>query len=230
MKSIVHGFEIEIERKKVKRLNLRITAPNGDIRLSVPKQTPLFEIESFVAKNADWIEKNRKKFSSSQRQKTLTFCSGEQLRLFGRQFTLSVNSSKNDEAFFEDDFLVLNVKEKTKEHCALVLKEFLKTELEKKLDVFLSKWENATRLFPTGYKIKNVKTYWGKCFFQRKEIFFSLRLAFCDEDCIEYVVLHELAHLKFPNHQREFKSFLSIHMPDWKERQTRLKQTEIYIN
>lgn len=229
MKSIVHGFEIEIERKNVKHLNLRVTAPSGDIKLSVPSLTSLFEIESFVAKHAEWIEKNQKRFSSAQKQSAFSFRSGELLSLFGQTFSLSVRPSKADAVFFDGNFLIMNVKDQSAEHCRLIFKEFLKNELEKRLEKFLSEWENITRLFPVGYQIKNVKTYWGKCFFQRRELFFSLRLAFCDEECIEYVVLHELAHLKFPNHQREFKSFLSKHMPDWKEKQAKLKQTDYYL-
>ena len=70
--------------------------------------------------------------------------------------------------------------------------------------------------------IRNQKTRWGSCNPRTKKLWFSVELAEKSDECIEYVVLHELAHLKIANHGAEFKAFLTHFMPDWRARQKEL--------
>ena len=70
--------------------------------------------------------------------------------------------------------------------------------------------------------IRNQKTRWGSCNPRTKKLWFSVGLVEKPDECIEYVVLHELAHLKIANHGADFKAFLSQFMPDWRVRQKQL--------
>ena len=70
--------------------------------------------------------------------------------------------------------------------------------------------------------IREQKTRWGSCNPRTKKLWFSVGLVEKPDECIEYVVLHELAHLKIANHGADFKAFLSQFMPDWRVRQKQL--------
>ncbi len=74
--------------------------------------------------------------------------------------------------------------------------------------------------------IKKMKTLWGSCTPTKSKITLNEYLLKADIRCIQYVVLHELTHLLYPNHSSEFYDFLTVQMPDWKERKKRL-DTEV---
>lgn len=94
--------------------------------------------------------------------------------------------------------------------------------LRPKLEEYLAFWEGQTGLHPERWQIRDMKTRWGSCNPRTKKLWFSVGLAEKPDECIEYVVLHELAHLKIANHGADFKAFLTHFMPDWRVRQKQL--------
>lgn len=97
-------------------------------------------------------------------------------------------------------------------------------ELKKKIDVFLPKWENITGLKCSSYHMQYMSSRWGSCIPSTGRICFNLQLVDKPDVCIEYVVLHELIHLRIKGHGAGFKNELSKYMPDWKEANSLLKQ------
>ena len=72
--------------------------------------------------------------------------------------------------------------------------------------------------------IRKMKTLWGSCSPLKSKITLNEYLLKADIRCIQYVILHELTHLLYPNHNKDFYDFLTIQMPDWKERKKQLDQ------
>lgn len=97
-------------------------------------------------------------------------------------------------------------------------REFLRPKLEE----YLAFWGRQTGLHPEKWQMRDMKTCWGSCNPRTKKLWFSVGLVEKPDECIEYVVLHELAHLKIANHGADFKAFLSQFMPDWRVRQKQL--------
>lgn len=75
-------------------------------------------------------------------------------------------------------------------------------------------------------KIRKMKNRWGSCRYLKKVITLNLELIKKPLECIDYVSLHEVAHLKYPHHKKEFWNFIHIYMPDWKLRKERLEKNE----
>ena len=71
--------------------------------------------------------------------------------------------------------------------------------------------------FP-NIEIRQMKRRWGSCFPNNNKVVFNLNLIKTPIYCIEYVVLHELSHFKYPNHSKNFYNFVAIFMPDWNKR------------
>jgi len=92
----------------------------------------------------------------------------------------------------------------------------LKNELEIKIYNRLPYWENTLSLRCSSWGIKNMKSRWGSCNYKTGKIWFSLMLALKSEECLDYIIVHELTHLRHPNHGTEFKNFLTKHFPNWK--------------
>lgn len=90
--------------------------------------------------------------------------------------------------------------------------------LRELIEIILPKWERVTGLCCSSWQIRDMKTRWGTCNTQTGKIWLSLQLARQPIEFIEYVVLHELIHLKIPGHGKDFKEMLDLYMPDWREK------------
>ncbi len=98
-------------------------------------------------------------------------------------------------------------------------KESLRKEVARRLPV----WEKKTGLSCSCWQIRDMKTRWGTCNVKTRKVWLSLQLANLDPECLEYVILHELAHLYEPSHNARFKTYLDGQMPRWREIQERMR-------
>lgn len=89
--------------------------------------------------------------------------------------------------------------------------------LREEIGNLLPKWEEKTGLHCSCWQIRDMKTRWGSCNTRTGKLWFALMLARQPRECLEYVVLHELAHLYEPSHNARFRAFLDLHMPGWRE-------------
>ena len=96
--------------------------------------------------------------------------------------------------------------------------ELMRNVLNRQISELVPVWEEKTGLHCTEWIIRDMKSRWGSCNTRTGKITFSLQLATMPEDFVEYVILHELLHLRVPNHGSDFKAELDKYMPDWKER------------
>jgi len=97
-------------------------------------------------------------------------------------------------------------------------------ELKKQIDVLLPKWESITGLKCESYHLQYMSSRWGSCIPSTGRICFNLQLIDKPEICLEYVILHELVHLKIKGHGEDFKAELTKYMPNWREVNRLLKQ------
>lgn len=108
------------------------------------------------------------------------------------------------------------------ENAGKVAVEADRQRLKELIEIILPKWEKQTGLNCFSWQIRNMKTRWGSCNTKTGRIWFSLQLAVRPIECIEYVVLHELIHLKIPGHGKDFKEMLDSYMEDWRVRRNEL--------
>ena len=114
-----------------------------------------------------------------------------------------------------------------KESCALrpgpEYYKSRKRELEQKIALLLPKWEGITGLSADSWHTRYMTSRWGSCIPSKKRLCFNLQLVDKPDDCLEYVILHELLHLKHPGHGPDFKQDLDFYMPAWRSVRCRLK-------
>ena len=94
---------------------------------------------------------------------------------------------------------------------------------EKEVESAMEKTRKMVGLAPEEYKIKKIKYAWGTCF-SRKVITINQNLMMYSRKAIEYVVLHEICHLKYMNHSKKFWEMVESYMPDYKEAEKELKK------
>ena len=102
------------------------------------------------------------------------------------------------------------------------LDEKIKNIASNEISLIMNKYSKITGLYPNKVTVKKFKRIWGNCS-SKKEIKINQNIIRYGKDEIEYVCLHEIAHLKYMNHKKEFWNFINKYMPDYKERANRLK-------
>ena len=214
----VSGIEVELIRKNIKNMHLYVLRPNGEVRITAPLKLSEKRITEFIESKADWIAKQRKKIEDEPKEAPITYSNGDTLIIFGKHYVLEViEGKKSDFFFFLGKATLICKASSTVEEREKIIEKALRVSLNEKIPPILAKWESITNLKASSFQIKKMKTRWGTCNTRTKKIWLNLELCRKSDECIEYVILHELTHLLVPNHGKDFSNFMDRYMPRWKE-------------
>ena len=215
----ISGIKIEVQKKNIKNLHLVVAPPDGKVRVSAPIQLSDESIAMFVRTKLSWIKKQQEKFAKQPRQCEREYVSGETLYVFGQQYFLRVEYSyKGNSLVLEGNEAILTVrKESTAKQREAFVNEWYRSKLKEKIEIYLPKWERITGLHCDSWQTKYMTTRWGTCNTNTRKIWLNLQLAKKPIECLEYVILHELAHLKVRNHSKDFVAIMDQYMPYWRE-------------
>ena len=202
-----------IQRKKIKNMNLRVHK-DKKVTISIPMRLSLEKAKSFVKSKASWIKKQQKFYDTHIEQKeNEKIENGGKVYLLGEQYEVKIFTSKRNSIEIIDKFVEIYIKEKyidDKKYISKTYNMWLKQYAMEILTAEVLKYQ------------QQMKSTWGLCMPKRNKVKFNLNLIKTPIPCIEYVVVHELSHFKHPNHSKNFYNFVSIFMPDWKDRSKRL--------
>lgn len=216
MKLYVCGIEVELIRKKIKNMHLYVLRPDAKVRVSAPLTLSEEKIIFFIKSRIDWIREQQRIILSEPHEKPINYSSGETIIIFGIPYILSViEGNRNEFLFFNGRAILYCKKSSTTEQREAIVDKALREALYAKIKPLFEKWEGITNLKASSYQIKKMKTRWGTCNTATKKIWLNFELVRKDDICIEYVILHELAHLRAPNHGKDFVAIMDYFMPSW---------------
>ena len=203
--------------------------PDGRVRVSAPTQLTDEAITMFVRTKLGWIKKQQEKFQQQPRQSERQYASGETLYVWGKQYFLQVEYSyKGNALTLSGDKAILTVrKESSPKQRGSFVNEWYRSLLKQEVAKYLPKWEKTTGLYCSSWQSKYMTTKWGTCNPTSKKIWLNIQLAKKPIECLEYVILHELAHLKVHNHGPEFTAILDQYMPYWRDHRCRLNDSTL---
>jgi len=222
LKGQLRTIEVFIERKKIRNIRLKVF-PTGIVKLSIPVGVSRPWIDDYLQKKIPWIEKSLDYFKNTMSNEVETgIHNGVSAWILGRQMTIMVNPSKIYKIEQNEDSIHIQ-----SPVCddQLALQRQYERWLQKQSKAYFL--EVIERLYPIiaqhGFDkpqlyVRKMKTLWGSCSRRQKKINLNSNLYKAPPPCVDYVVLHELAHFLYPHHNKDFYEFLTIHMPDWKER------------
>ena len=229
MQIVISNIPVEVVRKNIKNMHLSVLPPDGRVRVSAPTQLTDEAITMFVRTKLGWIKKQQEKFQQQPRQSERQYVSGETLYVWGKQYFLQVvYSYKGNVLTLSGDKAILTVrKESSPTQRESFVNEWYRNLLKQEVAKYLPKWEKTTGLYCSSWQSKYMTTKWGTCNPTSKKIWLNLQLAKKPIECLEYVILHELAHLKVHNHGPEFTAILDQYMPYWREHKRRLNDSTL---
>ncbi len=201
-----------------RNIRIKIDA-EGNVYLAIPSSASRSYAEKFALSKYDWIVAHRNEKLAKAESRKLPEGT---IRLFGE--AVEVVFVQSGKSAVEGGKAYVRTRSSAGEDTAKATDKFLRESLTAYISESLPVFAAKTGLKPASWNLRNMKTRWGTCNSTAKKITFCTRLAEKPRDCIDYVILHELAHLKYPNHGEQFKKFLSAYMPDWKNRRARLNE------
>ncbi len=202
--------------------------PEGDIVVMAPSSASPEIIQNIVKKRALWIIKQQAHFKTYyQKPIKKEYVSGETHRYLGKQYRLKVVQREKEQVVQKGKYIYLFVRSKSK--AGILLEDWFHVKAKKmfksKLEILLRKMSNE-KIKPKQLKIRSMKTRWGSCT-PGGNIILHPALIKAPTECIEYVIVHELCHLKYFKHDRRFYSLLERYCPNYMKRKDKLNKQEI---
>ena len=219
MQRTIDGLCVTIIRKSIKNMHLRVLSPNGEIQITAPNRLSVSQIDRFVREKRGWIEARQQQLAERPAATNPAFADGQTVYLWGGSYTLRLEeASRGRSTLRRGQEIVLSVhpEDDTSQRESL-LNDFYREALSERIAARLPLWEARTGLHPSAWQIKNMKTRWGTCNTATRKIWLNLQLAKQPPVCLDYVIAHELTHLRYPGHGQDFQAFLTRAMPNWPE-------------
>lgn len=219
MQIVISGIPIDIHKKNIKNMHLQIKPPNGQVVISAPLSMDDKAIEVYARTNLGWIKKQIEKFQQQPRSAKRQYVSGETMYIWGKQYYLSfVPDSRKNSFKIQGNSIVLSMrKNSTVKQREKYIREQYRRLLKGEIEKILPKWEQITGLHCESWQIKYMITRWGTCNTEKKKLWFNLQLAQKPVECLEYVILHELIHVKERTHNSIFIAYMDMYMKNWRE-------------
>jgi predicted metal-dependent hydrolase len=222
---IISGIPVNISKKDIKNMHLYVKPPNGDVTVSAPFSMSNDAIELFVHTKVSWIKEQIKRFNTQLRLSKREYVSGETLYVWGKQYYLQVEYGSRNSLKLSGDKAIFTVRSNsTTEQREKFIREWYRKQLKNEIERLLPKWEKITGLKCNSWQIKYMTSRWGSCKPKARKICLNLQLAKKPPECLEYIILHELAHILEKYHNERFKSFIGKYMPMWKEIKSTLNE------
>ncbi|PLX73439.1 MAG: metal-dependent hydrolase [Desulfuromonas sp.] len=225
----VEGVTVEVIRKRVKNLNLRVCPPVGDVTISVPLKIDNQAIHSFVTSKLDWIKQSRDRITQRTRKPQPQMLSGETHSFLGESYHLDVITSPGrSRVCLENGAMCLFVPEGSDLlFRTRILDNWYRRQLMERIPQLLQKWQPVVGVQVSECRVKKMKTRWGSCNVVAKRIWLNLELAKRSLACLEYVLVHELVHLHERRHNDRFYAFLDQFLPQWRRFRAELRENAL---
>ena len=218
MRIVISGIPIDIQKKNIKNMHLQIKPPDGHVVISAPLSMDDKAIEVYARTNLSWIKKQIEKFQQQPRSAKRQYVSGETMYIWGKQYYLSFVPDAQKNSFeIQGDKVILSMREdSTVKQRENYVREQYRSLLKVEIERLLPKWEQITALHCESWQTKYMVTRWGTCNTEKKKLWFNLQLAQKPIECLEYVILHELIHLRERTHNSTFIAYMDMYMKNWR--------------
>ena len=221
----------EIIYKKVKNINIRVK-PSGEVVVSCNESTDNKTIELEMIKRANWLLDTIDKYKTNLIEfvdSNLSLVDGEAFLILGKVLRIKNIESNQFKIDYDNNYLYIyrpnqrGIKMKFNQWYL----NFVTSQFNDMVNKAYKKFEKYGIVKPEVI-YKNMKTRWGTCNIEKALITLNIQLIKVDPFLTEYVICHELTHLKYRNHNKDFYTFLTAMIPDWKQREQILNN--IFIN
>lgn len=228
MKQFYYGsykYDYELVRQNRKTLALTVQ-PDMRIELKAPPHASQDRIELFLRRKWLWLERQLRFFKKYKKQVyQKEYVAGEGFLYLGRLYTLEVKKSKSEDVIFYKGKITLYTTGSVRD-SELNMRILLNWYRRKAQTVFLKRYLEISKKFELktlpDLTIRKMPKRWGS-FISKKKIVLNPELIKAPTECIDYVITHELCHMKYKDHSKKYLEYLNKMCPDWQKLKEKLE-------
>lgn len=227
---VVNGLEVEVVRKPIKNLHLGVYPPHGRVRVAAPLAVSDEAVRLAVIGKLGWIKRQRARFAGQPRQSARRLVGGESHYYLGKRYRLRVIEEDGPPrvALRNRAWLELHVRPGTDTAGRdQILQRWYRGKLRALIPPLLAKWQPLVGAEAAAWGIRKMKTKWGSCNIAARRVWLNLELAKKPPECLEYLVVHELAHLLERHHDERFTALMDRLLPTWRLCREELNRTPL---
>jgi len=217
---------ITVTRKDIKNVHLTVHPPDGRVTLAAPTNTRLEVARAYAISKLIWIREQQRKLEYQARETPRQFVERESHHVWGRRYLMTVDyQDVKPSVVLSNKRITLVVRPGcSAEKRAEVMHEWHKSLLHEVVPPLIQRWERKLKVNVSGYFLQRMKTKWGSCNQAAGNIRLNTELAKKPKDLLEYVIVHEMAHLIEPTHSDRFIAIVEEHYPSWREARAELNE------
>lgn len=220
------GFAVNWRARKTLAIHVH---PDGQVVVDAPVTASLEQVRAKVVKRAGWIVRQRREFAAyPPLLQGRCYAGGETHRYLGRQYRLKILEGDAESVKLLSGRLCVETKQvgnavRVKRLVSEWYRARARTVFGDRYEACLKRVEHAGIRHESGWQLKRMEKRWGSCS-RAGRITLNPELIAAPKECIDYVITHELCHLKEYNHNKAFYRLLGQVMADWEQRRRRLNE------
>ena len=209
---------VDVVKKDIKTLHLSVYPPTGKVRISAPLRMDLDTIRVFAITKLGWIKNQQKKLREQERETPRECLDRESHYVWGKRYLLKVvEMDAAPGVELKHNKMILRIRPATShERRQAVLDAWYREQLKQAVPALVAKWELLMDLKMERFFVQKMKTKWGSFSPSHRSIRLNTDLAKKPAECLEYIVVHELAHLLERTHNNRFITLMDRFMPKWR--------------
>lgn len=225
----VRGIDVDVVYKDIKNLHIGVYPPFGRVRVSAPRKLDDEKVRLAVIHRLSWIRRQREQLRLSNRQSEREMVTGESHYVWGVRCRLKVVERPGRAHIeLEGSRLTLYAPAgRSAEQRRKLLDTWYREQLRHAVPALIARWERKLNVVVPLWRVRRMKTKWGTCNREKRHLTFNVELAKKHPDCLEYIVVHEMAHFLERNHGERFTKLMDDLMPDWRSRRDLLNRSPL---
>jgi predicted metal-dependent hydrolase len=220
---------VEVMFKDIKNIHLSVYPPTGRVRISAPARMSIDTIRAFAISRLGWIRSQQKKLCEQARETPREYLDRESHYVWGRRCLLRiVEEDTAPRVELKHTRIVLRIRpgaDEAKKQAAIA--QWYRAQIKAEVPPLIAKWERLMGVTVGQFFVQHMKTKWGSCNPDKRTIRLNADLAKKPRECLEYIVVHEIAHLLEPTHNARFIALMDRFMPNWPLRRDQLNQLPV---
>ena len=217
-------ISLDVILKDIKNVHLSVYPPTGRVRISAPSHMSMESIRAFAISKLDWIRKHQADLLKQERETPRDFVDRESHYVWGKRYLMHVvEDDAAPSVRLKGTKMTLSVRPDTptvKRH--VILETWYRELVKEAVPELIAKWEPQMGVHVERFHVQRMKTKWGSCNPDKSSIRLNTELARKPRECLEYLVVHEMAHLIERTHNARFKELVDRFMPNWRTRRDEL--------
>ena len=215
--------------KEIKNVHLSVHPPAGRVTIAAPARMSLSTVRVFALSKLGWIKKQRQKIQEQERETPREFLERESHYVWGRRYLLHIVEADEAPAVeLKHTRMMLRVRPETDAgQRQEIMEEWYRGLLRSAAMPLIAKWERIMGVTSEGLYVRRMKTKWGSCNPVAKTIRLNTDLAKKPQECLEYLIVHELVHLLEPTHNDRFMKLMTQYMPKWQSHRQTLNRLPV---